>query len=253
MDNPPDSIWVRDTGVTAPIYNSLRKWSSKFGADNILDACKLNAWWKQDSIAGTLFNGYLPIAIDMDLSVDNNCGQTALHGKYLFVIRKIVTVNAKWPLSQTKNDIQVVSVEGAAPPGNAGGRLVQWGFQGGIFAGIVFWDDPDGASNEINMDFPNFPAGDFNTIFGAITLTQSRTNPTAWFHTNGGRLRVVKDMDVFRDVAANLPGVMKPGRDAPGNDNGGQRTWFTITTTSPSNHLSLLTSELSSQPLGAWR
>lgn len=253
-DNPPDSAWIRNDNA-ASVFGALKAWSAS-GYGTNFNACNLNKWWRKDSVAQTLFNGYLLIAVDQDLTVDGACGETSLHGKYAFVVRKKVTVNKNWPTSKTKNDIQVISVEGEDKPGNADGKLVNWGLSNGNFAGILFWDDPDGEPNgptrELAMDFVS-ATGVFDTLWGAMTLTQSRTHKDTKMNTNGGRLQVIKDIDVFRDIASNLPGVLKSGADKPGNDNGSIRQKFTVVTSTPTPFVRIVTSQISFSPVGSWR
>lgn len=250
--NPIDSAIVLNRNAPL-VFSALKPWSASGYGLTGFNPCNLNAWWRKDSANGTLFNGYLLIAMDQSLTV-GTCSETDLHGKFVFVVRELIRVGHSWPASRTRQDIQVISVEGRAAEVPANGVLGDWGLKSGNFAGMLYWDDPEGDSKgQITMQFDGTQP---DTVFGCIALTQSRTDQAAKLNFNAGSgantLRIQLELSVFMDIASNLPGVLRPAANAAGNI-GAPRQTFTVVTSNPTSQVRLVTSQISFSPVGSWR
>lgn len=255
-DNPMDSVKVDNSH--SPLVNSkvVELNSSLFLAAGVassatseISAANFNLLYTYLKQAGKLLNGYMVLHIGNGSGITNFSGNTTVgfDGKLLLVVETVLNPNGAWPHSTTKDNVQVLLVRKR-------GAMDNFGWKGGNFAGILYWENPCGIHNL------NITGG---ILYGAILLGTTLTTPgygytaadlagcaTGSFIPNPGSVDIIRDSVVFQNIGQNLPGILVPAKDAGGNPTSQQGT-ATITTTTP--FLRLVLGKPYFEPVGIFR
>lgn len=250
--NPMDSLIVR-AGRTDQVISAMTDldaiWSKAgLGANISITPDNMNTLYAFMKKSGLLLNGYMVLRLKSGLTVNINDGtQTnGFNGKMLMVVEGSYDANGNWPRSQDSTNIQVLLIRN-------NGALKNWGWPNhGNFAGIFYWENPPcGTTNFKIGENAKTPVKLWGSIIigGRVTekwgdfpytVAPCGSNP-ARLTPNSGRLQVIRDINIYIDIAVNLPYLFKPADPAQGTSVGTritiqrpvQRTRFINTTSRP--------------------
>lgn len=211
-DNPMDSVKV-DAEHSLAVTNALIPYPS-----GEFSGTKLNAIYDSLGKAKKLLNGYMCLIVNKG-TVLNVLQQPTVrfNGKMIIVVEGELMVNQNWPASQTLDNIQVILVR-------HGGTLGQFGWKGTL-AGIVYWENPCGTKELLisgvlhgamifgaSLTTVTAPAPNYGYVQKEVCSASNRSK----FQPNKGDLSIIRDTAVFMDIGRNLPGVLRPAKDANG-------------------------------------
>lgn len=252
-DNPMDSLIVR-AGRTDQVIAAMSDldaiWpKAGLGTNITITPDNMNTLYAYMKKSALLLNGYMVLRLKPGLTVNINDGtQTnGFNGKMLMIVEGAYDANGNWPRSQDSTNIQVLLIRN-------NGALKNWGWPNhGNFAGIFYWENPPcGTTNFKIGENAKTPVKLWGSIIigGRVatktwgdfpyTAVSCGANP-ARLTPNSGSLQVIRDINIYIDIAVNLPYLFKPADPAQGTAVGTritiqrpvQKTQFINTTSRP--------------------